>query len=265
MTDAHAIALRKPVLKCDGLTLVVPGRVLARDVGFEIRRGDVWAVLGANGSGKTTLMHALAGLTPHMSTAISVEGTPLNLCRGSVRASLLGLLLQQEDGAFWGGVLEYVLLGRFPRASTLFGWSREDEDAAKAALDRVGLASFEQRSYRSLSGGERQRARIAQLLAQDPQLLLLDEPLQHLDLRHQVALLRLFVSLARERDKAVIMVLHDALWPAQACSHVLMLHQNGTIETGTAGAMLMRDRLERLYGCRLREIVMDGTRFFAPV
>ena len=253
------------MLKCDGLTLAVPARVLARDISFEVKQGDIWAVLGANGSGKTTLMHALAGLAPPMGAAISMEGAPLTARRASVRAALAGILLQQEDAAFWGEVLEYVLLGRFAHARTLFGWSREDEDAARAAIVAVGLGGFERRSYRTLSGGERQRARIAQLLAQDPQLFLLDEPLQHLDLRHQVAVLRLFGALARERRKAVIMVLHDALWPAQTCSHVLLLHENGVIESGTATAMLTRDRLERLYGCRLREIAVEGTPFFAPV
>jgi len=253
------------VLKCDGLTLAVPGRVLARDIGFDVNRGDTWAVLGANGSGKTTLVHALAGLAPPRRAAISVDGSPLDARRASARAALVGILLQQEDTAFWGNVLDYVLLGRFPRARAVFGWGREDEDAARAALVAVGLADFERRSYRTLSGGERQRARIAQLLAQDPQLFLLDEPLQHLDLRHQVAVLRLFGSLARERGKAVIMVLHDTLWLAQACSHALLLHENGVVEAGTATAMLTRDRLERLYGCPLREIVVDGISFFAPV
>jgi iron complex transport system ATP-binding protein len=253
------------LLKCDGLTLAVPGRVLAREVRFEANRGETWAVLGANGSGKTTLMHALAGLAPAMRAAIALDGKPLGGRGARERAALSGILLQQEDAAFWGEVLEYVLLGRFAHARTVFGWSREDEDASRAALAAVGLDGFERRSYRTLSGGERQRARIAQLLAQDPQLFLLDEPLQHLDLRHQVAVLRLFGSLARKRGKAVIMVLHDALWPAQACSHALLLYGNGVMESGAASAMLTRDRLERLYGCPLREIAVEGTSFFAPV
>ncbi len=78
-------------------------------------------------------------------------------------------------------------------------------------------------------------------------------------------MLRLFASLARERARAVIMVLHDALWPAQACSHALLLYENGTIESGAASAMLTLDRLERLYRCPLRKIAVDGTEFFAPV
>ena len=134
-----------------------------------------------------------------------------------------------------------------------------------AGLAAVGLDGFERRRYRTLSGGERQRARIAQLLVQDPQLFLLDEPLQHLDLRHQVAVLRLFGSLARGHGKAVFMVLHDALWPVQACSHALLLYENGVSEAGPVSNLLTQDRLERLYGCPLREIAIEGATLFAPV
>jgi len=261
MTDA-GVAVRDgaPVIKCEALTLAVPGRVLARGVELEVKPGDVWAVLGANGSGKTTLVHTLAGLAPVSRGTVFVGGQSA----GS-RAARIGVLLQQEEATFWGSVLEYVMLGRFPRTAALFGWSIDDENASRAALSAVGLAGFEHRDYRSLSGGERQRTRIAQLLAQDPDCCLLDEPLQHLDLRHQVAVLKLIDALARGRAKAVIMVLHDVLWPARVCTHALLLHEDGTVERGLAHAMLTRERLERLYGCALREIATDGSVFFAPV
>ena len=87
------------MLRCDALTLSVPGRVLARAVEFEVKRGDVWAVLGANGRGKTTLMHALAGLVPPASAAITVDGAPLGALGARKRAALAGILLQQEDVA----------------------------------------------------------------------------------------------------------------------------------------------------------------------
>lgn len=253
------------MLKCKGVTLAVSGRVLARDVDFEVRRGEVWAVLGANGSGKTTLIHTLAGLMPARQGAIDLGEMPVEGQRGRARAARVGVLLQQEDMAFHGSVLEYVILGRFPRARTFFAWSSEDEEAARAALAAVGLDGLAGRDYRSLSGGERQRTRLAQVLAQDPECFLLDEPLQHLDLRHQVAVLQLVRALARERAKAIVAVLHDVLWPAQACTHALLLHENGAIETGPVADMLTRPRLEKLYGCELREVRAEGVLYFAPV
>ena len=253
------------MLKCKGLTLAVSGNVLVRDVEFEVKRGEVWAVLGANGSGKTTLIHTLAGLIPARQGEVQMDGISEGTRQGRDRAALVGVLLQQEDMAFHGSVLDYVVLGRFPRCHTLFGWGNEDHEAARAALEAVGLGRLAQRDYRSLSGGERQRARLAQVLAQDPECFLLDEPLQHLDLRHQVAVLRLVVALARERAKAVVVVLHDVLWPARGCTHALLLHEDGTVESGPTADMLTRPRLERLYGCALREIESEGARSFAPV
>lgn len=253
------------MLRCEGLTLTVPGRVLARDLGFEVRRGEIWAVLGANGSGKTTLVHALAGLAPPTAGTVMLDGAPLALRPDTARASLVGILLQQEDASFWGSVFDYVLLGRYPHARSWYGWSREDADSAHAALAATDLTGLAHRGYQTLSGGERQRARIAQLLAQDPRALLLDEPLQHLDLRHQLAVLRLAGALASDRGKAVVMVLHDALWPVRFCTHALLLHDGGQVESGRVAAMLSRERLERLYGCRLREAGSGEERFFVPI
>lgn len=252
------------MLRCEDVTLAVPGRVLARGVSFEARPGEVWAVLGANGSGKTTLLHTLAGLAAPAAGTVVLAGAAPGARSATERARLAGILLQQEDGRFWGSVFEYVLLGRFPHAQGWYGWSREDERSAHAALEAVGLAGLAARRYATLSGGERQRARIAQLLAQDPLALLLDEPLQHLDLKHQVAVLRLVRALARERTRAVVAVFHDALWPAHACTHVLAIGADATVEHGAAREMLTRERLERVYGCRLREAGSDE-RFFAPI
>ncbi|MBM3359109.1 MAG: ABC transporter ATP-binding protein [Betaproteobacteria bacterium] len=253
------------MLSCSALTLAAPGRVLARGLDFTVRPGEVWAVLGANGSGKTTLIHALGGLAPEHAGTVALDGAPLSSLGAHARAARVGILLQQEDAVFWGSVLDYVLLGRFPHASAWLGWQGPDEEAARAALAAVGLAEYAARVYSTLSGGERQRARVAQLLAQDPQVLLLDEPLQHLDLRHQVAVLELVGALASARGRCVLMVLHDALWPARFCSHALLLHAGGVVEHGTAREMLTRERLERLYSCPLQEIESKGARFFAPV
>jgi len=252
------------MLHCDSVMLSVPGRVLCRDVTLTVEPGQVWAVLGVNGSGKTTLLHALSGLARCGGGTVRWNGCALDAGDSRQRASDIGVLLQQEDATFWGSVFEYVLLGRFPHSPSWFGWSSEDEAAASAALDEVGLAALAQRRYATLSGGERQRARIAQILAQAPRLYLLDEPLQHLDLRHQTAALTLFRRLALEHGKAVMMVLHDTLWPGRFCSHALLIHDDGTARAGPARDVLDRGSLERLYGCRLQEFAQGAGRYFLP-
>lgn len=253
------------MLSTDSITLNVPGRVLCRDLSFAVAPGQVWAILGANGSGKTTLIHTLSGLSPCERGTVLLNGEPLASGDSRQRAREIGVLLQQEDAVFWGSVLDYVLLGRFPHAHSWLGWSSEDEQAASAAMDEVGLAGFAARRYMTLSGGERQRARIAQILAQAPRLFLLDEPLQHLDLRHQGAALMLLQRLAREQGRAVMMVLHDTLWPGQFCTHALLIHDDGTVRAGAAAEVLDRGSLERLYGCRLQEFVQGAGRYFLPV
>ncbi len=251
-------------LACEGVTLSVPGRVLCSELSFTVAPGEIWAVLGANGSGKTTLLHAVAGLRPCAAGKVRWDGMPPDAHPGRERAREIGLLMQQEDSAFWGSVLENERLGRFPHMRSWFAWQRDDDERAAAALDAVGLATLAGRSYATLSGGERQRARIAQLLAQAPRLILLDEPLQHLDLRHQALALALFRRLARGESRAVVMVLHDALWPGRTCSHALLMFEDGSTLAGAARDVLTRENLERLYGCPLQEFAQDGDRYFVP-
>ena len=252
------------MLRCENLTLTVPGRVLCRGITCALEPGQLWAVLGRNGSGKTTLVHTLAGLQPAASGAISLNGTALPPRTSRQLAREIGVLLQLEDTEYWGSVLEYVMLGRFPHARSRFAWLREDEASALAALETVELATFAQRRFATLSGGERQRARIAQILAQDPRILLLDEPLQHLDLKHQTRALALFQRLARDEGRAIAMVLHDALWPGRFCTHALLIHDEGDALAGPAGKVLTRGNLERLYGCSLDEIAHGEGRYFVP-
>lgn len=251
-------------LACENLTLRVPGRVLSSAVTLAIAPGELWAILGRNGSGKTTLIHVLAGLLPYGNGTVRLGERALAERSGRQRAREIGVVLQHEESPFWGSVLDYVLLGRFAQASPWSGWGGADEQAAAAALEAVALAPLAQRRFDTLSGGERQRARIAQVLAQGPRFFLLDEPLQHLDLVHQIHTLALFRDLAREQGRAVAMVLHDALWPGRYCSHALLLHDNGEALAGPARDMLTREKLERLYGCALTELAHGEGSYFVP-
>lgn len=232
------------MLHADRLTLSVPGRTLCRDLTFTIEAGQCWAILGGNGSGKSTLLHALGGLRAAQGGSVALDGQLLDDYSRSELARNVGVLLQDESAGFWGDVLEYVLLGRFPHGD-------RDEIVARAALRRVGVEGLASRRHPSLSGGERQRARIAQLLAQNPRLLLLDEPLQHLDLRHQAEAMALFAALAAGESRAVAMVLHEPWWAVRHCTHALLVFGDGTLEQGECRAMLTPANLERLYGCRL--------------
>jgi iron complex transport system ATP-binding protein len=252
------------MLRCADLTLAVPGRVLCRELSAVFGAGEVWAVLGRNGTGKSTLIHTLAGLSAPAGGHVELDGEDLSAFDPRERARRVGVLLQIEEGTFWGTVAEYILLGRYPHAARWTGYAKEDREEAHAALDAVGMAALARQRYATLSGGERQRARIAQILAQGPRIFLLDEPLQHLDLAHQAQVLALIGLRAHERRETAVMVLHEPLWIGRACTHALIFGGDGRAEAGPAHALVTRERLERAYGCRLREVADGEGRCFVP-
>ena len=252
------------MLRAEQLTIAVGARTLCRDLDLAVAPGEVWAVLGCNGSGKTTLLHALAGLAPAATGRVAVAGKPLAAYTRRELGRTLGILLQREDQEYWGSVADYVLLGRYPHARRLFGWDAADEEALARALAAFDLDPLAAQAYGTLSGGERQRARLAQLWAQDPGLLLLDEPLQHLDLRHQLQTIERVRAAVRGTGKAALLVLHDLTY-AGRCDRVLMLHGDGRYAAGTAAELLQPERLEDLYGCRVRAYGDGPHAHFIPV
>lgn len=239
------------------LTLGYPGRTLCRELDMTIRPGECWGILGQNGSGKSTLLHALAGLTVPLSGSVLLDARPLTQWPRRALARRMGLLLQEEEGGYWGTVREFVTLGRYPHGD-------EDGEAIAAALHDMQLEQLAARTLASLSGGERQRARIAQLLAQAPDICCLDEPLLHLDLRHQAEVMGLFRQLAQDAGKALLMVLHEPHWASRFCDHVLLLYGDGSSASGAAAELLTRERLEDVYQCGLDEVHTHQQTIFLP-
>ena len=234
----------------ENLTLAHPGKTLLRDLSLAFRPGECWAVLGANGSGKSTLLHALAGLRDQQHGTIEFGDRPIADFPRRELAQRIGLLLQEEGNEFHGSVREYVDLGLFSRGTWLSGSSSAASEA-HSAMSRMDIDSQADQFWHQLSGGERQRARLAQLLAQSPDIYLLDEPLLHLDLRHQLSVLQCFRDLARVDGKTVIIVLHDSLWASQFCDRALMLYDDGTSRYGSAQSLITKTNLAQLYSCSM--------------
>ena len=203
------------MLRVERLTLEYPGRTLLEGLTLEFLPGQIWAVLGRNGSGKSTLLHALAALRQPQAGAALLDGAPVRSLPRRRIARGIGVLLQEETHEFWGSVRDFILLGRYPHALGPFGWHLEDEAVAREEIESMHLTPLADRAFATLSGGERQRARAAALFAQRPRVYLVDEPLQHLDLPHQVAVLERLAREARERGAVVIMVVHDLLFASR--------------------------------------------------
>lgn len=250
------------MLRAEHLALAVPNRTLCRGLNLDLLPGQCWCVLGRNGAGKTTLLHALAGLAEPAEGAVWLGGQPLADVPRRERARRIGVLLQDDPQAFWGSAQEYVLLGRYPHRHGLTRLHEEDEAAARNALELVEMLDAAHRPLSTLSGGERQRVRLAALLAQAPDIYLLDEPLQHLDLAHQGAVVRLLRSLA-DQGKTVLAVLHETAWAGRHFDHALLLHRD-TPEAGPAHEVLTATSLERLYGCSIAEAATEWGRVFIP-
>lgn len=253
-----------PRLETRDLTLRIGNRQLLRDLSIAFEGGQNWAILGANGSGKTTLLQTLAGLRRADGGEVLLDGQAIQHIPRRVRARKLGILFQDTPNAFHASVFETVLSGRHPHHGFWQPETAADHEMAHAALAAVELADFAGRNIATLSGGERRRVEIATLLAQDAPLCLLDEPVNHLDPRHQTALLRLVCVRTRLAGHLNLLVLHDVNLAVRFCSHGLLLLGDGSTRHGPLMDILDTATLGMIYGCAMHEIRSDARRMFFP-
>lgn len=253
-----------PILALRGALIRAAERVLIEHLTLDIGAGELWCLLGPNGSGKSTLLHTLAGLRAPQAGTIAFCGRPWPQWPARAAALKRGLLLQQQTDAFSASVLETVLTGRHPHIGR-FGWESEhDERCAADALARMDLADLAARDVRSLSGGERQRVALATLLAQDPALLLLDEPTAHLDLAHQVRTFEHLAALVHDRSRCVVFATHDCNLAARFATHALLLDGHGGTIAGPAAEVLQAAQLSRIFGFTLVRLASPDASGFVP-
>ena len=253
-----------PLLEARRLRVDIGGTTLVAALDLAVAAGERVAILGRNGAGKSTLLTTLAGLRRPAAGSLLLGGSDavtLSPRAAALRRAWLG---QFQNDPFGSTVLETALTGRHPHLGRWDWESPRDAELARGALAAVGLAGLEARPVHTLSGGERQRLAIAALLTQASPLYLLDEPLAHLDLNHQMAVLALFAGAARDCGAGVIMVVHDPALAYRFCDRALLLHGDGRVETGPVDALLTAERLSALYGHALRQIDDGGHRHFVP-
>lgn len=232
---------------------------LGSALSLQAKPGEVWAILGENGVGKSALLHTLGGLKRPLGGRVLVDGVDIARCPKKLLARRLGLLLQQPPLPFPFSVWESVAAGRYAHRKLWCGFSATDEHAVAAALTAVGLNEKAAARVDRLSGGEQRRVAIATLLAQEPGVLLLDEPANHLDLRHQALLLKHLCAMAHAGDRLLIMSMHDVNLAASYADQVLLLYPDGSHESGPVATLLDAQKLSRLYTHPLR-VIRDGER-----
>jgi len=239
-------------------------REVLRDVSLELGPGELVGLLGPNGSGKTTLLRLLTGQLEPDAGSVAFDGRPVAEWRRDALARRVAVLPQQLDLPAGFRVAELVEMGRAPHARSLFGSTAEDERAVRQALVDADALELADRHADELSGGERQRVIVAMALAQEPELLLLDEPTLHLDLAHQVALLRTIRRLRGQRSLTVLAVLHDINLAAAFAPRVVVLAGGGVAADGPAAEVLTPALVNRVFGVSVRALdAGDGGRHLA--
>jgi iron complex transport system ATP-binding protein len=218
-----------------------------RDLSLEIPAGAITAILGPNGSGKTTLLRLLLGVLRPQAGTIRLANRPQGSYSRREQGQLVGLVPQDEHIPFDFTVLEYVLLGRAPYLSPLQMPGQADRQVALAALRATGLMPLQDRPLPSLSGGERQLAILARALAQEPRILLMDEPTAHLDLGNQGRLLEIMRSLVAQ-GTTLVLATHDPNLAALIAGQVVLMREGQILDAGPTEVMLTPDRLSAAYG-----------------
>lgn len=235
------------LLEVRGLAFGYPHHPVGRDVALRLEPGEVLALLGPNGSGKTTLFRTILGSLPPLAGTILVGGEPLASWSRPRLARLLAYVPQAHAGLFAFCVLDVVLMGRTAHMPRFGVPSRRDREVALEALDGLGIAALAPRVYTELSGGERQLVLVARALAQEPRLLVMDEPTASLDFGNQIRVLDAIAALGR-RDIAVLMSTHHPDHARRVADRVALLERGRLVRQGAPEALLSVAELARLYG-----------------
>lgn len=239
----------EPVLRAHALVFSYPGadRPAVDGVDLSLSRGELHGIIGPNGSGKSTLLRLLLGVRDPDAGAVRFSGRPLGAWGRRELAQRVGVVPQQEQAAFPLSVRELVGMGRYPHLGAWRSERPEDRQAVADAMGRCDLEGLADRPVSTLSGGERQLARVARALAQEPQVLVLDEPTVSLDIRHEMEIFRLLRRLVDD-GVSVLLVTHNLNAAARVSDRLLLLHEGRCAAGGGPGEVLTAETVERVYG-----------------
>ncbi|MBK4137997.1 ATP-binding cassette domain-containing protein [Corynebacterium macginleyi] len=229
-------------------------RTIIRDLSATFPAGKITTIVGPNGCGKSTLLRAMSGLLNLATGNISVNGNNISDMKRKDVARILGVLPQSPVAPEGLLVSDLVARGRHPHQAWFRQWSATDEDAVYAALKQTGSADLANRTLDELSGGQRQRVWISMVLAQNTDILFLDEPTTYLDLATSVDILELVDSLRQKLGRTVVMVLHDLNLAVRYSDYLVVMKEGQVIASGTPAEVITADRLQQAFDLRARVI-----------
>ncbi|MBN1868471.1 ABC transporter ATP-binding protein [Candidatus Sumerlaeota bacterium] len=251
--------MTQPIVEIESLSFRIGRKPILRDVSMSVGEGEYWCVVGPNGAGKTTLLKCLDRIYSGTEGAIRIAGRPLREYSQKNLAKLMSYVPQADAATSPFTVHEFVMMGRYPHLSPFSSIRKTDEEAVRRALELTGSIEFVDRRLDTLSGGERQKVHIAAALAQEPRILLLDEPTTFLDYRHQADILALLKRINRESGATVVAVTHDVNCALLSSDRILALKRGSVVYSGEASGVLDEGVLARIYDAAFEFIRHEAT------
>lgn len=237
-------------LRARALTLSYDGAPVVRDLDFDVPHGEITAIIGPNGCGKSTLLRGLGRVMAPASGEVLLDDVPLQKMPTRQVARRISLLPQGPEAPAGLTVAELVARGRHPHQRWFEQFGRADEHLVREAMAATGVDHLADVPLDELSGGQRQRAWLSMTLAQQTDIVLLDEPTTYLDLAHQVEVLELVHQLDVQHDRTVLMVLHDISLAARYASHIVVMKDGRIVASGAPDAVITEQLLEHVFGLR---------------
>ena len=249
------------ILTVQGIRFQYPGRPVLEGASFAVEKGEVLVILGTNGTGKTTLLKCLNRILTPIAGTVLIQGEPTSAFSRNALAQKMGYVEQQRNGSR-ATVFNTVLLGRKP----YIRWDITQNDMAIAAqaLDTLGLSDFALRYLDELSGGELQKVVIARALAQEPDVLLMDEPTSNLDLRNQIEVVNLIRQISRERGIAAVVAMHDLNLALRFADRFILL-KDKTIYAAGGSEVMTPENIESVYAVPVTIAAHDGNQVVIPL
>lgn len=259
MKPTHSFQVEQLVAGYENKTVI-------HEVGFVIPSNKISVMIGSNGCGKSTLLKAMARLIKPDSGSITLDGKPIGKIPPKQLARILGLLPQSPIVPEGISVADLVGRGRFPHQSLLGGWTKKDYEAVAEAMEVMNITEFANHNIDELSGGQRQRVWIAMALAQQTDILFLDEPTTFLDITYQVEILDMLTDINRKRGTTIVMVLHDINLSARYADHIFALQGGKLVAEGEPSKVVTSTLIKDVFGldCTVIEDPVSGSPMVVP-
>ena len=230
--------------------------LILNKISFKVEDAEILGILGPNGSGKTTLLNVINGILKKDGGEILIKGKKIEKYSRKELARIMGVVPQDMVPAFDFSVFEIVSMGRYPHLGIMEPLSTKDEKIIFDALKKTGTFDLKNKSITEISGGERQRVFIARAIAQDPEMILLDEPTSNLDIRYQIEILEIIEQM-RSRGKTILMSMHDVNLAIRYCTKIALIHNGEILAFGEPEEVINENSIEIAYGIK-GKIVRNG-------